>query len=65
MSTCQLELATSKCKVMRIGKCINKSNYYLNDNLLKYYTYYKDIGIIFTGNLKCYTHIFEICSHDI
>ena len=27
------ELATSKCKVMRIGKCINKSNYYLNDNL--------------------------------
>ena len=37
MSTWQLELATSKCKVMRIGKCINKSNYNLNDNLLKYY----------------------------
>ena len=35
MSTCQLELATFKCKVMRIGKCINKSNYYHNDNLLK------------------------------
>ena len=36
MSTWELELTTSKCKVMRVGKCINKSNYYLNDNLLKY-----------------------------
>ena len=62
MSTLQLELATSKCKVMRIGKCINKSNYYLNDNLLKYCTYYKDLSIIFRDNLKCYTHIFDICS---
>ena len=62
MSTWQLELATSTCKVMRIGKCINKSNYYLNDNLLKYCTYYKDLGIIFTDNLKLYTHISEICS---
>ena len=60
MSTLQLELATSKCKVMRIGKCINKSNYYLN--LLKYYTYYKGLSIIFRDNLKCYTHIFDICS---
>ena len=60
MSTWQLELA--KCKVMHIGKCINKSNYYLNDNLLKYYIYYKDLGIIFTDNLKC-THISEICSN--
>ena len=47
---------------MRIGNCINKSNYYLNDNLLKYCTYYKDLGIIFTDNLKFYTHISEICS---
>ena len=36
MPNWQLELATSKCKVMRIDKCINKLNYYLNDNLLKY-----------------------------
>ena len=47
---------------MRIGKNINKSNYYLNDNLLKYCTYYKDLGIIFSDNLKLYTHISEICS---
>ena len=62
MSTWKLELATSKYKVMHIGKCINKSNYILTDNLLKYCTYYKDIGIIFTDNLKYYTHISEICS---
>ena len=62
MSTWQLEIATSKCKVMRIGKCINKSNYYLNDNLLKYCTYYKDLSIIFTDFIKCYIHISEICS---
>ena len=35
VSIWQLKLATSKCKVMCIGKCMNKSNYYLNDNLLK------------------------------
>ena len=57
MSTWQLELAASKCIVMRIGKYINKSNYYFKDNLLQYYTYYKDLGIIFTDNLKCYTYI--------
>ena len=62
MSTWQLELATSKCKVIRIGKCINKSNYYLNYNLFKYCTHYKDLGIIFTDNLKCYTYISDICS---
>ena len=46
---------------MRIGKCINKSNYYLNDNLLKYCTHYKDLGIIFTDNLKIvYTYIYDI-----
>ena len=61
MSTWQLELATSKYKGIRIGKCINKLNYYLNDNL-KYCTYYNDLGIIFTDNLKLYTNISEICS---
>ena len=62
ISTWQLELVTSTCKVMRIGKCINESNYYLNDNLLKYCIYYKDLGIIFTDNLKLYTRISETCS---
>ena len=53
----QLPIATSKCKVFHIGSKNFFYDYTLLDKTLEHTSIVKDLGVWFTSDLKCSTHI--------
>ena len=58
----ELELAPSKCVVMRIGCNDHLPVYSLNGVILSVVKQFKDLGITFCDNLSFNIHINSICS---
>ena len=57
MKRWELELSTTKCVVMRIGKKDPVLSYFINDFELPIYTFFKDLGITFNNNMSYTTNI--------
>ena len=57
MKRWELEIATTKCVVMRIGIKNHVNSYFINDFELPIQTSFEDLGITFNDNMSFNTHI--------
>ena len=62
MKRWELEIAPTKCVVMRIGNKNPVHSYFINDFELHIHTSFKDLGITFNDNMSFNTHINTICT---
>ena len=62
MKRWELEIAPTKCVVMRICNKNPVHSYFINDFKLPIHTSFKDLGITFNDNMSFNTHINIICT---
>ena len=62
MKRWELDIAPTKCVVMRNGNKNPVHSYFINDFELPIHTSFKDLGITFNDNMSGNTHINTICT---
>ena len=62
MKRWELQIAPTKCVVMRNGNKNHVHSYFINDFELPIHTSFKDLGITFNDNMCFNTHINTICT---